>query len=175
MFLDHTINCSYCSTDPAQSLFQQRPPNLLWLLLHAIILIPSFSAKKSTEKGSQKFKSLADWKEQAVQAVHNFSCALLTCESGEHNLSRTVESMAPHADFAALAPRAAASSWRGLISVPPASTFLFLFFFSSRSSLWLVFQRVFEGAAADASNDAAGFYNLRVFPSAIGSCKTHKP
>lgn len=94
----------------------------------------------------------------------------LTCESGDHNLLRTANLIAPHADFAALAPRAAASSWRRLNSVPPANT-LFSLLFSIRSRWWLVFQRIFEGAAADASYDDAGFYNLRVFRSAIASCK----
>jgi hypothetical protein len=65
-----------------------------------------------------------------IQAEHEFSSyVFLTCESGDHNLLKTVNSIAPHADFAALAPLAAASSWRWLNSVPPANTFCPLFFF----------------------------------------------
>lgn len=96
-------------------------------------------------------------KKQGIQAEHKKILGFFfTCESGDHNLLKTVNSSAPHADFAALAPRAAASSWRWLNSVPPANTFfLSSFFLSEADRWWLVFTRISEGAAADASYDDA--------------------
>ena len=89
--------------------------------------------KNDTKKLDHKSVNLLRTSKKArnpIQAEHEFSYVFfLTCESGDHNLLKTVNSIAPHADFAALAPRAAASSWRWLNSVPPSNTFFFFCFF----------------------------------------------